>query len=189
MQHVEKAIEVDAPVSTVYNQWTQFEEFPRFMEGVESVRQLDDKRLHWRAEIAGKTVEWEAEIFEQIPDRRVAWRSISGPMNSGMVNFEPLSEMSTRVSLKLNYEPDGAMEKLGSAMGVVSGRVEGDLKRFKEYIESRGAETGGWRGRIEGREVQSPDAAGTGMPRSKRYYEGKESPISDRSSANQKLSS
>lgn len=169
MDHVEKSIEVDAPITTVYNQWTQFEEFPRFMEGVESVRQLDDKRLHWRAEIGGKTVEWDAEIFEQVPDRRVAWRSVSGPMNSGMVNFEMVSPGRTRVSLKLNYEPEGAMQKMGSAMGIVGSRVEGDLERFKDFIEKRGAETGGWRGRIEGREVQSPSQSGyASAPRSQR---------------------
>ena len=169
MDHVEKSIEVEAPLSTVYNQWTQFEEFPRFMEGVESVKQLDDKRLHWRAEVAGKPVEWDAEIFEQIPDSRIAWRSMTGAMNSGMVNFESLGPLRTRVSLKVNYQPDGAMEKVGSALGVVTRRVEGDLRRFKDFIEARGAETGGWRGRIEGREVQSTDEAGT-EPRSKRLY-------------------
>ena len=176
MDHVEKTIEVDAPISTVYNQWTQFEEFPRFMEGVESVHQLDDKRLHWRAEIGGKMVEWDAEIFEQIPDRRIAWRSMSGAMNSGMVNFEPIDSGRTRVCLKVNYQPDSATEKIGSALGVVSHRVEGDLKRFKEYIERRGVETGAWRGRIEGKEVQSPESAGTDTaPRSKRFFQGEDS--------------
>jgi len=165
MEHVEKSIEVDAPVSTVYNQWTQFEEFPRFMEGVEDVKQLDDKRLRWRADIGGKVVEWDAEIFEQIPDRRVAWRSITGELNSGMVNFEPLGPDRTRVSVKINYKPEGAMEKIGSALGVVSQRVHRDLERFKEFIEGRGQETGGWRGQIEGRQVESNDA---GEPRSKR---------------------
>jgi uncharacterized membrane protein len=181
MQHVEKTIEVEAPITTVYNQWTQFEEFPRFMEGVESVQQLDDKRLRWRAEIGGKTVEWDAEIFEQIPDRRIAWRSINGIMNSGMVNFEPLSETCTRVCLKVNYQPEGAVEKLASAVGIVSSRVEGDLKRFKEHIERRGSESGAWRGTIEGREVLSP--GNIDAPRSKRMYDDIEkSP--DRSSMN-----
>ena len=124
MQHVEKTIEVEAPITTVYNQWTQFEEFPRFMEGVESVQQLDDKRLRWRAEIGGKTVEWDAEIFEQIPDRRIAWRSINGIMNSGMVNFEPLSETCTRVCLKVNYQPEGAVEKLASDIQIPKGLAE-----------------------------------------------------------------
>lgn len=178
MHHVEKEIEVDAPVSMVYNQWTQFEEFPRFMEGVESVTQKDDKRLRWKAEIAGKHLEWDAEIFEQIPDQRIAWRSMSGPMNSGMVNFEAAGPSRTRVCLKLNYEPEGAMEKMGSAVGVVGSRVEGDLKRFKQFIESRGSETGAWRGRIEGREVESTPNMGSSadtMPRSKRMH-GEETP-------------
>lgn len=171
MQHVERAIEVNAPVSMVYNQWTQFEEFPEFMEGVESVQQLDDKRLHWKAKIAGKELEWDAEIFEQIPDRRIAWRSQSGPLNTGMVNFEPLGPNKTKVYLKLNYDPEGALENIGSALGVVGGRIDGDLKRFKEFIESRGAETGAWRGRIEGKHVepaQNTGSAGEAMPRSKR---------------------
>lgn len=171
MEHVEKCIEVEAPLSMVYNQWTQFEEFPHFMHGVEEVKQLDDKRLQWRAEIGGKIVEWDAEIFEQIPDRRVAWRSISGPLNSGMVNFEAVGPNRTKVFLKINYRPEGAIEKIGSVLGVVGQRVEGDLERFKEFIEDRGAETGAWRGQIEGRTVESDrhtvDPAPT-MPRSQR---------------------
>ena len=180
MDHVEKCIEVEAPLSMVYNQWTQFEEFPKFMQGVEWVKQRDDKRLQWRAEIGGKVVEWEAEIFEQIPDRRVAWRSISGPLNSGMVNFESLGPNRTKVSLKINYRPEGAIEKIGSALGVVGQRVEGDLKRFKEYIESRGQETGAWRGQIEGREVQDDRSAE--QPRSKRQYASTDTPTPLRSS-------
>ena len=171
MDHVEKSIEVEAPVRTVYNQWTQFEEFPQFMEGVEEVRQLDDKRLYWRAEIGGKILEWEAEIFEQIPDRRIAWRSVTGHLNTGMVNFEPLGDDRTRVSLKINYKPEGAVEKIGSALGIPGQRVDGDLQRFKEFIEGRGQETGAWRGRIEGREVESSGLNGT-APRSKRQHGG-----------------
>jgi uncharacterized membrane protein len=171
MDHVEKCIEVEAPVSMVYNQWTQFEEFPRFMEGVERVEQLDEKRLRWCAEIGGKVVEWDAEIFEQIPDKRVAWRSITGALNTGMVNFEPLGPNRTKIWLKVNYKPEGAMEKIGSALGVISQRIEGDLERFKEFIESRGSETGAWRGQIEGRHVESaPNQQGSAetMPRSQR---------------------
>ena len=171
MDHVEKCIEVDAPLSMVYNQWTQFEEFPRFMEGVEEVKQMDEKRLRWRAEIAGKVVEWDAEIFEQIPDRRVAWRSVTGPLNSGMVNFESLGPNRTKIWLKLNYKTEGAMEKIGSALGVISQRVEGDLERFKEFIEERGSETGAWRGQIEGRHVESArvqHGSAEAMPRSQR---------------------
>jgi uncharacterized membrane protein len=158
----------------VYNQWTQFEEFPRFMEGVEEVKQLDDKRLRWRAEIAGKVLEWDAEIFEQIPDKRVAWRSKTGALNTGMVNFESLGPNRTKIWLKLNYKPEGAMEKIGSAIGIISQRVEGDLERFKEFIESRGSETGAWRGQIEGRHVESAAnergsaEAMPAMPRSQR---------------------
>jgi uncharacterized membrane protein len=175
MDHVEKSIEVEAPLSMVFNQWTQFEEFPRFMEGVEEVRQLDDKRLLWRAEIGGKVLEWEAEIFEQIPDRRVAWRSITGALNTGMVNFEPLGPNRTQVSLKLNYRPEGAVEKIGSLLGLISQRVDGDLQRFKEFIENRGSETGAWRGRIEGKHVESTGNEGgsaDAIPRSKRQTMG-----------------
>src|SRR5687768_12236035 len=113
METIEKSIEVEKPVNAVYNQWTQFEEFPQFMEGVKEVRQLDDRRLHWKAEIGGKTKEWDAEIFEQIPDERIAWRSMTGAKNSGMVNFRPGSRDSTRVTLKLNYEPEGIAETPG----------------------------------------------------------------------------
>jgi uncharacterized membrane protein len=171
MDHVEKCIEVEAPLSMVYNQWTQFEEFPRFMEGVESVKQLDEKRLRWCAEIGGKVVEWDAEIFEQIPDKRVAWRSVTGALNTGMVNFELVGPNRTKIWLKLNYKPEGAMEKIGSALGVISQRIEGDLERFKEFIESRGSETGAWRGQIEGRHVEAtPNQHGSAetMPRSQR---------------------
>ena len=118
MDHVEKCIEVDAPLSMVYNQWTQFEEFPRFMEGVEEVKQLDDKWLRWRAEIGGKVVEWDAEIFEQIPDSTIAWRSMSGVKNSGQVSFLPLGNYATKVCLKLHYDPEGTLENVADALGV-----------------------------------------------------------------------
>jgi uncharacterized membrane protein len=179
MDHIEKSIDVDVPVRTAYNQWTQFEEFPRFMQGLQEVKQLDDKRLRWRAEIGGKVVEWDAEIFEQIPDRRIAWRSVEGELNTGMVNFEPLGPDRTRVSVKINYKPEGALEKLGSALGVVGQRVHGDLERFKDYIESRGQETGAWRGQIEGREVEP---SGSEEPRSKRQLASTDTPTPLRSS-------
>ena len=154
MATIQKSIDVNVPVRTAYNQWTQFEEFPRFMEGVEQVRQLDDKRLHWRANIAGKAEEWDATITEQTPDRVVAWRSTSGAPNGGTVRFEPLGDNRTRVNLQLEYDPQGFVENVGDALGFVSRRVEGDLERFKTYIESRGTETGAWRGEIHGgREV------------------------------------
>jgi len=150
MDSVEKSIVVDVPVSTVYNQWTQFEEFPQFMEGVESVRQENDTRLFWRANIAGKNVEWEAEIIEQSPDERISWRSTTGAYNAGVVRFEPAGNGGTLVTLRLEYEPEGFFESVGSALGLVDRRVEGDLERFKNFIESRGSETGAWRGEVHG---------------------------------------
>lgn len=153
MSTVEKSIEVGAPIRAVYNQWTQFEEFPRFMEGVKQVHQLDDKRLHWRAEIGGQEVEWDAVITEQMAERHIGWRSTSGPHNAGTVNFEPLGAEGTRVTVRMEYEPEGAVQKIGDWLGAFSRRVEGDLQRFKEFIESRGVETGGWRGEIVGEEV------------------------------------
>ncbi len=151
---IEKQIEVNVPVHTAYNQWTQFEEFPRFMEGVKEVRQLDDRRLHWRAEIGGKQVEWNAEILEQVPDEKIAWRSTSGARNDGLVTFDKRSENTTLVTLHLDYDPEGAMENAGDKLGVVSRRVDGDLKRFKQFVESRGNETGAWRGEIHGERVE-----------------------------------
>ena len=148
MSTTQQSIEVDLPVSTVYNQWTQFEDFPQFMEGVESVTQLDEKRLHWVAEIAGTREEWDAEIVDQEPDRRIAWRALTGTTNDGIVTFESLGPNSTRVSLDLDVEPEGLKEKIGEKLGFVSKQAEGDLKRFKEFIESRGVETGAWRGQV-----------------------------------------
>ena len=148
MTTINDTVQVNVPVHTAYNQWTQFEDFPRFMKGVEEVKQLDDKRLHWRANIGGKREEWDAEIVQQVPDQRMAWRSTSGSPNSGVVTFESLATSTTRVQLQLEYTPQGPAESMGDAMGLLSRRVEGDLQRFKEYIESRGAETGAWRGEI-----------------------------------------
>ena len=148
MERIKKSIEVDRPLSDVYNQWTQFEEFPRFMEGVKEVRQLDDQRLHWRADIGGKEKEWTAKIIEQIPDDRIAWQSESGEYTSGQVDFAKLGPDRTRVALELSYDPKGFIENVGDAVGVVSRRVENDLEHFKEFIENRGQETGAWRGTI-----------------------------------------
>lgn len=148
MSTTQQTIDVDLPVSTVYNQWTQFEDFPQFMEGVESVTQLDDRRLHWVAEIAGTREEWDAEIVDQEPDSRIAWRALTGTTNDGVVTFESLGPDSTRVSLDLDVEPDSLKEKIGEKLGFVSKQVEGDLKRFKEFVESRGTETGAWRGQV-----------------------------------------
>lgn len=149
MSQVVKSIDVDVPVRSAYNQWTQFESFPHFMEGVQEVRQLDDKNLHWRASIAGKEEEWDAVITEQKPDMRVAWRSTSGATNAGIVTFHRLGENKTRVTLQLDYDPEGVVENVGDALGFVSRRVEGDLERFKAFIEARGHETGAWRGEIK----------------------------------------
>ena len=149
MANIEQSIDVGVPVRTAYNQWTQFEEFPRFLEGVREVKQLDDKRLRWRAEVAGKDKEWTAEITEQHPDERIAWTSTSGARNAGVVTFHRLSDGTTRIMLQLEYDPEGVVENVGDAVGVMSSRVKGDLERFKEFIESRGRETGAWRGDIE----------------------------------------
>lgn len=153
MTKVEQSVDVEAPVRTVYNQWTQFEQFPKFMEGVEEVRQLDDKRLHWRASIAGKTEEWQAEIVEQTPDKVVAWRSTTGAENGGHVSFAPKGADATQITLRLDYDPEGMVESVGDKLGFVSRRVEGDLERFKEFIESRAAPTGAWRGRVQQTDV------------------------------------
>ena len=149
MASIQESIEVNVPVRIAYNQWTQFEEFPRFMEGVKEVRQLDDKRLHWKAEIAGKMKEWDAEITEQRPDERVAWRSTSGARNAGVVTFHRLADRRTRVMLQLEYEPEGFTESAGDAVGVVGSRVARDLGRFKDFIETRQRETGAWRGEVK----------------------------------------
>ena len=148
MENIEQSIEIEAPIETVYNQWTQFEQFPRFMEGVREVRQLDDKRLHWRAEIGGKEKEWDAEIFRQTPDQLIAWRSTSGVRNEGEVRFDKAADSKTRVTLMMRWEPETATEKAGDWVGIVSARIRGDLQRFKNFIESRGQETGAWRGEI-----------------------------------------
>jgi uncharacterized membrane protein len=144
-----ESLDVDVPVSTAYNQWTQFEEFPKFMAGVLEVRQLDDTRQHWRARIGGKEEGWDAEITRQIPDQLIAWRSTSGPRNEGMVMFQRLSEDRTRIELRMYYEPQTLVERMGDAMGAVSMRVGGNLRRFKEFIEHRGTETGAWRGTVD----------------------------------------
>jgi uncharacterized membrane protein len=150
MTTVDERIEVDRPISTVYNQWTQFEEFPRFMEGVESVQQLDDVRLHWKASIGGVKREWDAQIVQQEPDRIISWENMSGATNRGIVSFRPLDAARTEVSLHLEFEPEGLVEQAGDKLGAVSGRASGDLERFKEFIEERTTETGGWRGSVEG---------------------------------------
>lgn len=153
MSVIEKSIEVGVPVRTAYDQWTQFESFPEFMAGVEHVRQLDDKRLHWKAEIGGVVREWDAEIVDQVPDERVTWRAADGTTNAGTVSFAAQGPDSARVTLRLEYEPEGAVEKAGDLLNIIDRRVDGDLDRFKEFIESRGVETGAWRGEVKPTDV------------------------------------
>jgi uncharacterized membrane protein len=148
MASLHKSIEVNVPVKVAYNQWTQFEEFPNFMENIVEVRQIDDSHVHWHAEIAGRHKEWDTEIVEQIPDQRIAWRSMAGPENQGVVTFEPVGGDRTRVSIDIEYQPETAMEKVGSMLGMVSSNVDEDLENFRDFIESRGHETGAWRGEI-----------------------------------------
>lgn len=150
MSIVEKSVEVNAPVRTAYNQWTQFEEFPKFMEGIREVHQLDDTHLVWHANIGGKDESWEAEITEQIPDKRIAWRNKLGAINSGVVTFHHIDDQTSRVMLQMEYEPEGFLESVGDAIGMMSRRVEGDLDRFKDMIESQHQESGAWRGEIPG---------------------------------------
>ncbi len=149
MSTIEQSIEVNVPVRTAYNQWTQFEEFPRFMEGVEEVKQITDTRLRWRAEMLGVEREWEAEIDEQTPDQRISWHAIDGTTNAGAVTFHRIDDGVTRVMLQLEFEPEGIAEAAGDWLGIVRTRTKGDLERFKEFIESRGQETGAWRGEVE----------------------------------------
>ena len=149
MSTYEESIEVDVPVRTAYNQWTQFEEFPQFMEDVEEVRQLTDTELRWVAEIAGQRRDWTAQITEQTPDERVAWTSREGATNAGVVTSHRLGDTQTRVTLQLEFEPEGAVEKAGDSTGIVKSRVKRALERFKQFIERRGQETGGWRGEVD----------------------------------------
>lgn len=154
MAAVEQSIEVQAPLSTAYGQWTQFEEFPHFMDGVKEVRQLDDTHLHWVAEFGGRRHEWDAEITEQKPDERVAWRNVDGKENAGVVTFHRLDDQRTRLMVQLDFVPEGILERVGDALGAPERRVRGDLQRFKDLIESGAGNTEGWRG-----EVKRPDEA------------------------------
>jgi uncharacterized membrane protein len=157
MATIEKSIDVQVPVSTAYGQWTQFEEFPRFMEGVVSVKQVDDSHVRWVAEIAGERKEWDAEIVEQEPDRVVAWRSTGGLHNHGRVEFMPTSD-GTRVSVSMEYEPEGLKESAGAMFGLDGVQVESDLERFKELVENREVPTGAWRGEIDSGRVVADDS-------------------------------
>jgi uncharacterized membrane protein len=148
MPTIQESIDVDVPVRTAYNQWTQFEEFPHFMDGIDEVEQKDDTHLHWRASVAGQAEEWDAEITEQIPDERVAWKATSGKPNAGVVTFHRLGDDRTRVTVQMEWDEAGMVQQAGGAIGLDSRRVQGDLDRFKEMIEMRGTETGAWRGEV-----------------------------------------
>jgi uncharacterized membrane protein len=148
METIERSIDINVPLRTAYNQWTQFEEFPHFMEGVELVKQLDATTLQWVANVGGERKEWRARITEQVPDHHISWHSDGGDFTSGVVSFQALGLDKTRVTVKLNYEPKGMTEKLGDMLGILSRRVQGDLERFKSFIESKGHETGAWRGTV-----------------------------------------
>ena len=148
MSTVEKSIEVDVPVRTAYDQWTQFETFPRFMSGVESIEQRSDTMTHWVTKVDGVRREFDAKITEQLPDERVAWTSVDGPTQAGVVTFHRLSEDRTKVMVQMDFEPEGLVENVGDRLGFVSRQVSGDLERFKEFIESEGRETGAWRGEV-----------------------------------------
>lgn len=151
MATIEKSIEVDVPVSTAYNQWTQFEEFPKFMEGIQSVQQLDDTHVQWVAEIGGKSRQWTTEITEQQPDKKVAWKTIDGEVkNDGAVSFEEIAGGQTRVNVEMDVEGDSTAANVAAdLLGVVKRQVRGDLERFKQLIESRDEETGAWRGEVQ----------------------------------------
>ncbi|WP_157247303.1 SRPBCC family protein [Nonomuraea typhae] len=164
MSSIEYALDVRVPIRVAYNQWTQFETFPEFMEGVESVKQLSDTRNAWQAEIAGVRREFETEITEQRPDEKVAWRTVGPPHHGGIVTFRHIDATTTRVTLQMEYDPEGFVETAGDWLQLVRMRVQGDLRRFKDFIETRGGETGAWRGEVP------PPATGTappvtGMPR------------------------
>jgi uncharacterized membrane protein len=160
MSTIQESIEVTVPVDIAYNQWTQFEEFPRFMEGVKSVQQYEDTRLRWLVEVGGREKEWLAAITQQEPDRLIAWEATDGTQNSGEVTFEPMGPGRTRVNVNMGFEPDGVVESLGAAAGVASRRVKHDLERFRDLVESGESSTDGWRGEVESGEVQDGSVTG-----------------------------
>jgi uncharacterized membrane protein len=154
VETIKETIEVNVPVSTAYNQWTQFADFPKFMDGVKSVEQLDDTHLRWVAEVGGQSRDWQAEIVEQVPEQRIAWRATDGDGPNGLVSFEPLGEDTTLVTVEMSYEPEGMKEQLGAKVGLDSRQVKEDLNRFKELVETMGSETGAWRGEVHAGERQ-----------------------------------
>lgn len=146
MPTIEQSVEVNVPVSTAYDRWTQFEEFPTFMDGVKEVRRLDDTHLHWVAEVGGHAEEWDAEITEQMPDERVAWKATNGKQNAGVVTFHRISDQTSKIMLQLEWESEGMVEKVGSAIGQDDRAVKSDLERFKELVESHGTTPDAGRG-------------------------------------------
>jgi uncharacterized membrane protein len=162
MTTIERSIELDVPASTAYDAWTQFERFPTFMEDVESVEQIDDRHLRWRARVGGRVEEWSAEITEQIPDKRIAWTSEDGAQNAGVVTFHRLSDERSRVMLQLGYELGTLAERVGDALGFLSHSVERDLRGFKEFVEREGDRIAGWRGRVPAPPDSAQKAAGEG---------------------------
>lgn len=163
MSRFQEQITVEVPVRVAYDRWTRFEDFPSFMEGVESVKQIDDKTLEWKASVAGVTKTWTAEIVDQTPDKRIAWKSVDGAENAGAVLFESTGTDTTNVTLLIDAEPEGAVESVGDALGFLQRRVKGDLERFKDLAERTGAGVDGWRGEIKGDDVRpEPEAATTG---------------------------
>jgi uncharacterized membrane protein len=149
MSNIEQSIDVMVPVRTAYDQWTQFEEFPRFMDGVESIEQIDDTTTRWKTKVYGREKAFTATITEQTPDQRIAWTTEDAPEHAGVVTFHKIDDGHTRVMLQMDVEPDGLVEKAGDALGLLESRVKGDLERFKQFIEARGVETGAWRGEVE----------------------------------------
>ena len=159
METVKETIEVNVPVSTAYNQWTQFADFPKFMDGVKSVEQLDDTHLRWVAEVGGESRDWQAEIVEQVPDQRIAWRATDDEGPNGLVRFEPLGEATTLVTVEMSYEPEGLKESVGALLGRDDSQVKEDLERFKQLVENREVPTGGWRGEIQSGQVVEGDTS------------------------------
>lgn len=159
---IEQSIEIRVPVRTAYDQWTQFEQFPRFMDCIESVKQVDDQHLLWQASIDGKTIEWRAQIVEQIPDKRISWKSLTGPSHAGVVTFHRLSDSACKLMFQMDYEPDGLAQNLADSLGVVKRRVAHELEQFRELLEARGAASGAWRGEIPSKDDRS--VANSGGP-------------------------
>jgi uncharacterized membrane protein len=155
METIKESIDVNVPVGTAYGQWTQFEQFPNFMEGIESVMQIDETHLRWAANVGGARRNWQAEIVEEVPDEKIAWRATSGNGPNGIVTFEPLGPDSTLITVEMSYEPNGLMEQLGAKVGIDSRQVAADVKRFKQLVETIGAETGAWRREVHAGERRS----------------------------------